>query len=63
MDSLKKNNSLFRRIIYSKLFLTALAALILYTLCGFFLAPFLIKKQLKNYVTKDLGHRIVCCVH
>jgi uncharacterized protein involved in outer membrane biogenesis len=58
MDPLNKSASLFRKIIHNKVLLIALATMILYTLCGFFLAPYLVKKQLTQYVTEELGHRI-----
>jgi Domain of Unknown Function (DUF748) len=58
MNQVNKNTDRIRRILYNKLFLSALAAVLLYTLCGFFLAPYLIDRQLTKYVSEDLGRRV-----
>ena len=50
----QKKRSLIRRILTSKLFLIAVFSILIYTLAGFFLLPYILKSQLKNYATKDL---------
>jgi hypothetical protein len=41
-----------------KLFIAACAALTVYTLTGFYLAPYLIEPQLSTYVTESLGRSV-----
>ena len=54
----QKNKSVIRRIFTSKLFLIAVFSILIYTLAGFFLLPYILKSQLKNYVTKDLNRTL-----
>ena len=44
----------FRNIIFSKLFIAAVLTILAYTLIGFFLVPYLIKRQLTQFVVRDL---------
>ena len=50
--------SFVRRVLLGKPFLIVVAALVVYTLAGFFLAPYLVKRQLTTYVSEDLGRRL-----
>jgi len=44
--------SLFRKILLGKPLLICVAAIIIYTLAGFFLTPYLVKRQLTAYVPR-----------
>jgi uncharacterized protein DUF748 len=55
---MKKKNSVIRRLFTSKLSLIAAFSILIYTLVGFFLLPYLLKSQLKNYVAKDLNRTL-----
>jgi uncharacterized protein involved in outer membrane biogenesis len=46
--------SVVRRIVTSKLFLIAVFSILIYTLAGFFLLPYILKSQLTRYVAEDL---------
>jgi hypothetical protein len=48
----------FRKIIFSKLFIAAVFAILAYTLIGFFLVPYLIKRQLTHFVAHDLQRKV-----
>jgi hypothetical protein len=50
----KESTSVIGRIFTSKLFLIAVCSVLVYTLAGFFLLPYILKSQLKNYVAEDL---------
>ena len=56
--SQQKKGSVVHRILTSKLFLIAVFSILIYTLAGFFLVPYILKRQLKNYVTKDLNRTL-----
>ncbi len=47
-----------RRFITSKPFLIAVCSILIYTLAGFFLLPYILKRQLKNYVAEDLNRTL-----
>jgi len=49
---------LARRIFLSKPFLISIVVIVLYTLAGFFLAPYLAKRQLANYAADQLGRQL-----
>ena len=50
--------SLFRKILLGKPLLICVAAIIIYTLAGFFLTPYLVKRQLTAYVSETLGRQM-----
>ena len=50
--------SLTRRILSSKPFLIFFAVIVGYTLVGFFLAPYLVKRQLTKYSVEQLGRQL-----
>ena len=50
--------SLSRKVFLGKPFLICVAAIIIYTLAGFFLAPYLVKRQLTAYVSETLGRQM-----
>ena len=50
--------SLSRKVFLGKPFLIYVAVIIVYTLAGFFLAPYLVKRQLTDYVSKTLGRQM-----
>jgi len=50
--------ALARKILLSKPFLICIVVIVLYTLAGFFLAPYLVKHQLVNYTTEQLGRQL-----
>ncbi len=61
MNTVSKNNqptSIFRQIISGKPFIIGVAVLLVYTLAGFFLAPYLVKGQLEGYVKRNLGRQL-----
>jgi len=45
VTSRRQEKSVVRRIITSKLFLIALFSILIYTLAGFFLLPYILKRQ------------------
>lgn len=47
-----------RKIIFSRLFIAAVFTLLAYTLIGFFLVPYLVKRQLTQFVSHDLKRKI-----
>ncbi|MFC1824577.1 DUF748 domain-containing protein, partial [Thermodesulfobacteriota bacterium] len=47
-----------RRVFLSKPFLIGALLVLFYSLSGFFLAPYLIKRQLKGYVTENLARQL-----
>ena len=49
---------LARRIFLGKPFLIFVAVIIVYTLVGFFLAPYLVKRQLTNYTSEQLSRQL-----
>ncbi|MCU0593840.1 MAG: DUF748 domain-containing protein [Desulfobacterota bacterium] len=49
---------ILRRIILSKVFLIAVGALLLYTLAGFFLVPYVIKQQAIKVIALDLNRHL-----
>ncbi len=51
--------SLSRKVFLGKPFLICVAAIIIYTLAGFFLAPYLVKRQLTAYVSETLGRQMI----
>ena len=53
-----REKSLVRRIVTSKLFLIAVFSILIYTLAGFFLLPYILKSQLKSYVAEDLNRTL-----
>jgi len=48
----------FRKIIFSKFFIAAVFTMLAYTLIGFFLVPYLVKRQLTQFVTHDLQRQV-----
>jgi len=56
--SRRQEKSVVRRILTSKLFLIALFSILIYTLTGFFLLPYILKSQLTSYVAEDLDRTI-----
>jgi uncharacterized protein involved in outer membrane biogenesis len=50
--------SLLRKIFLSRFFLIGITVIALYTVCGFFLVPWLLKRQVTHYVADNLGHQI-----
>ena len=58
VTSRRQEKSVVRRIITSKLFLIALLSILIYTLAGFFLLPYILKSQLTRYVAEDLNRTI-----
>ena len=50
--------SLSRKVFLGKPFLICVAAIVIYTLAGFFLAPYLVKRQLTAYASETLGRRM-----
>ncbi len=54
----KKKKNLVVRIFTGRLFLISLAVLLIYTLMGFFLLPYVLKRQLKQYVQEDLNRKV-----
>ena len=53
-----KAASLGRRTLLSKPFLIFVVVIVVYTLVGFFLAPYLVKRQLTNYTAEQLGRQL-----
>ena len=49
---------ILRRIVLSKIFLTVVGVLLLYTLAGFFLVPYVIKQQAIKYVAQNLSRQL-----
>ncbi len=49
---------ILRRIVLSKIFLTVVGVLLLYTLAGFFLVPYVIKQQAITYVAQNLSRQL-----
>ena len=61
MSSEKKSSAViqkFRKIIFSRLFIAAVSTILVYTLIGFFLVPYLIKRQLTQFVDHDLQRQV-----
>lgn len=61
MNTDSKNNrptSTFRQTISGKPFIIGVVVLLIYTLAGFFLVPYLVKGQLEGYVKRDLGRQL-----
>jgi len=56
--SRRQRESVVRRIVTSKLFLIAVFSILIYTLAGFFLLPYILKSQLTRYVAEDLNRTI-----
>jgi hypothetical protein len=56
--SLRQEKSAVHRIFTSKLFLIAVFSILIYTLVGFFLLPYILKSQLKKYVAEDLNRTL-----
>jgi len=48
----------FRKIIFSRLFIAAVLTMLAYTLIGFFLVPYFIKRQLTQFVVQDLQRNV-----
>jgi uncharacterized protein involved in outer membrane biogenesis len=57
--SRNKKKSIASRIFTSKLFLIAVFSILIYTLAGFFLLPYILKGQLEDYVTEDLNRTLL----
>ena len=55
---ISKALSLSQKVFLGKPFLICVAAVIIYTLAGFFLAPYLVKRQLTAYVSETLGRKV-----
>ena len=53
-----KKKSIIRAIFTGKLFLIAVFTILIYTLSGFFLLPYILKSQLKKYVANDLNRTL-----
>ena len=49
---------IFRKIVFSKIFISAVCVVLAYTLIGFFLTPYLIKRQLTRFAAHDLKRQI-----
>ena len=56
--SLRQEKSVVRRIVTSKLFLIAVSSIVIYTLAGFFLLPYILESQLKSYVAENLNRTL-----
>ena len=56
--SRQEKKPFIRRILTSKLFLIAVCCVLVYTLAGFFLLPYILKSQLKKYVAEDLNRTL-----
>ena len=56
--SQKEKKPVIHRIITNKLFLIAVFSILIYTLAGFFLLPYILKNQLEKYVAKDLNRTL-----
>jgi len=54
-DLPEQKKAVIRRIATSKLFLISVAVVLIYTLSGFFLLPYVLKRQLEQYVQEDLN--------
>ena len=54
----QRAKSVVRSIATSKLFLIAASSILIYTLVGFFLLPYLLQSQLTRYVAKDLNRTV-----
>ena len=57
-SSRRQEKSVVRRIVTGKLFLIAVFSILIYTLAGFFLLPYILKSQLTHYVAKDLKRTV-----
>ena len=51
-------SQIFKKIALSKLFIAAVCTVLAYTVIGFFLVPYLFKRQLTQFVTQDLQRKI-----
>ena len=56
--SRQEKKPFIRRILTSKLFLIVVCSVLVYTLAGFFLLPYILKSQLKKYVAEDLNRTL-----
>ena len=56
--SRQEKKPFIRRMLTSKLFLIAVCSVLVYTLAGFFLLPYILKSQLKKYVAEDLNRTL-----